>query len=303
MNQHWYNRNETQVYPIDERSTAIDDTGVRLGHSILIDLSLGYAGLSDDEVFVSSVSVTTMSVALVVLVRRQTDPTGVFRPLASFTAAKPIDENRALPLASLGESARGWVTLGSGIQQPYSGRFSSPQQSRVATRTTHTFRGNVLESVVLPYSTEPQSGLVDIRPTAPVVVAAESISIPGIGLRRVIVFSLDDSQTYESTYRAVTGACQQRAEEGNCGSPEPIRTVNSVVPDCNGQLVVEFIDCATPFPVSPLSRNTVEIRCGLTQAVLCKPTKLPDADGVLPGEPPVLTSDVVIPDEPSEPGV
>lgn len=304
INQHWYSVNEGVAYPVDEAATGVDDAGARLPGSVVTDLNLRWPDSLGRHAFLASLSVTEAMVSLTVQACADLDGPAGFAPLAAVAVPRPVDQSRQYRLEPQAAGVGGWVVFGSGAGGgPYRGRFSTPRQSFLTARAARAYRALPVSGVRTLFADRALEGTVVLRATPPLRLSKETREVNGV-LRDCVVLRLEEDGGAEgfpvpdaaadltgyrelSAFRRFAGPCAGRPESRTCGEPEPIEFINSVGPDCEGRITVEFRGCARVSRI--LDGCGVAVDCGLGLAEACLPDRLPDSDGVLPGEyPPAL---------------
>jgi hypothetical protein len=286
-NLHWYNANESRSYPLDEAATSLSDEGQRLPSNILADLNLRYPGHLGRYAFVSSLSVTPTLVSLTIQATDDLDAVGL-SPLAVVSVPlSGLDENRPIAVEGQVPGVGGWVVFGSGVQEIFSGRFSTARQGLLAPRAAKPYRPLPVSSVGKLGSATELTGVVQLRGVDPVQIVSETRTIEGVE-RDVIVFRLVLSDALEvlgneiNVFDQFAGPCSGRPESETCGDPAPIEFINGVAPDCNGNITLQLQGCATIARV--LGQCGVVVDCGLGLVDACVDSRLPAADGTLPNE-------------------
>jgi hypothetical protein len=309
-NQHWYNANETRSYPIDETASQISDQGERLPSNILSDINLRYPKILGEFPFLSSVGVTDNLVSITIQASVIIEGTGALAPVAVFSILKSeLVEGRPYALDAQYPGAGGWVVFGSGVQENFTGRFSGPQQSLIAPRAARAYRPLPVESIAKLSHVEELTGVVRLLGSSPVEVVKEAREIEG-EVRDAIVVRLIADATLQSggqevnVFEALAGPCNKRPESDTCDDPEPIEFINTVPPDCDGNITIELRGCAEIARVLNACGVVVDCSMGLIDA--CLDNRLPDDDGRLPNEyddlcEPSEVSEGLPPDSPGPP--
>jgi hypothetical protein len=291
-NNHWYNTNETRGYPLDESATLTSDQGERLPANIVSDINLRYPEILGPFAFLASVGISTnlVSVTLQSALNLTGDPG--LNPLAVFTLPRDeVIEGRPYPLEAQAPGVGGWIVFGSGIQEEFTGRFSGPAQALLAPRAARAYRDFPVASLGKLANLEALSGIIRLQGVDPVEIVKDSREIDGIE-RDVIVIRLFQAGNTTvdgkevNVFDQFTGPCGSRPESETCGDPAPIEFVNSVAPDCDGNLTVEIRGCAEIGRV--LDQCGIVVDCGLGLSEACLPKRLPEEDGTLPNEYPDL---------------
>lgn len=293
-NAHFYDRNETQAYPIDETADCTDAAGVYLPPDILADLNLRYPAAYGQYPFVAAVTVTPTLVTVAIQAADTLDPPYAFTPLAVLTARQPAVEGRLLALTPLLPGVGGWVVLGGGVRdRSYTGRFAGPRHGLLCRRAARPYRSLPVAGLQRLHAARALTGVVRLTGTAPVEVVAEDRDLPGVGSRRVVVFRLATRDATDgfvqpaeagaatSVFQEFAGPCAGRPESRTCGDPQPVEFVNSVGPDCEGVLEVEFKGCVVP---AKLGEHAVLLDTAMSLSRVCVPAYIPAPDGRLPGD-------------------
>jgi hypothetical protein len=307
INQDWYDANEGRLYPLDDTATPVDASGTYLPSDILADLQLRWPSEYGEFGFLSAVSVTAALVTLAFEAADDVANPSTFRPLAVLTAVQPLVTHRHLLLSPQAQGVGGWAVLGRGAmeRQGYRARFPSPRAGLLTRRAARAYRPLPVTGLREYVSAALLQGVVTLRADPPLYLRKEQRDVDGVN-RDVIVMGLTDSASgdqvspgaldaltpaAESVFAKFAGPCAGRPESGNCGDPQPIEFVNSVAPDCEGTITLQFQGCASVAQILGQCGVVLECRLGLTD--VCPPDHLPDAQGSLPDEvaPAVSVSD------------
>lgn len=297
INAHWYNRNEGRPYPVDDASSSVSDAGVRLPPGVLVDANLRWPEALGKYAFLSAVSVTPGLVTITVQASDDPDASSGLTPLAVLSVRQPVDQGRMYAVKPQSPGVGGWVAFGSGTEQSYAGRFSTPAQSRLTARAARAYRNLPIESLQALNAAERLTGVVTLKADNPLVLSKEEREIEGV-LRDCLVVRLADNNGAEgfpvpgdaakisgykqkSVFQEFAGPCAGRPEASTCGCPEPIQFVSAVPPDCNGLLTIEFAGCAE---LTLIDGCGVAVDCGVGLVDACLPPRIPDENGLLPSE-------------------
>lgn len=287
----WYNLQSTRAYPIDGTATGVDDAGLRLPTDVLVDCHLLFPSTLGKYAFVSSIAVTPRLITITFAATDEeilpsgedelvTGPPAVFQPLAAVTVQKPISEGRHYDVTPLADGVGGWVVLGPGHGKPATHRCSSPAQSLLLPRTARSYRPLPVTSMRKQHVASALTGIVRLLPGNDIEIVKETRTIEDV-VRDVIVFRLKEA-TDKNVYDIYRGPCATRPESGTCDRT-PIRRLNTAVPDCYGNIQLNFLRVrAVPYAdqVGGLTLST-----SLSVADTCSRQKrLPNSIGVLPNE-------------------
>lgn len=289
-NAHWYNLNETRSYPLADEATEISDAGERMPSDIVTDLNLRFPDSLGRYAFFGSVAVTSNLVSVTLQAADDPDAIGTLTPLAVFSIAKSdLIQGRQYSLQAQMPGVGGWIVLGSGVDELYSGRFSVPRQALLAPRAARTYPVPPVTSLGKLHRTPAMTGIVTLRAVDPLQIVAEEREIDGV-LRDAIVIRLvqpesplpELSELDTNVFELFSGPCNARPESETCGNPEPIEAINIVPPDCDGNITIVFRGCAAISEV--VQECGIVLDCDLNLSEVCLPDRLPDADGTLPNE-------------------
>lgn len=215
----WYNENEGRAYPIREEAPRVDQLGRTLPDDIIADASIVVPNELEDDVFLTTVSLSGALVTLVIGTATQGMLVGTF--------PKPLTLYRPLPLDPITDDVSGFVVLGHGADA-YEGTYSfnDPASTPFAVKALHTF-----DALPIPYigkiGTPAQiRNLIEIEVNNNVQVRYD----PGTN---TIYFSL-----VESVRDAFVGPCGRGDSIAGCGVP-PVRTINGVTADDDGVITLE----------------------------------------------------------------
>ncbi len=291
-NLHWYDSNATRRYPLSDAATALDHKGDLLPNNIIADLNLRYPEHLGDYPFIASVTVTAGIVSITLQVAIDPTDTTTFSPLAVFSMARrQIVAGRHYAMEGQYPGVGGWVVLADGAlsDREYTGRLSAGA-GLLSPRAARRYRPLPVTSLAKLHNAASLTGIVRLSSEEPVQVVAEEREIDGI-LRIVVVVRLAQptAQTDNivlaqaaNVFEKFAGPCGLRPESKNCGQHDPTEAVNTVVPDCNGNIVIEFRGCAAIAQV--LEECGIVVDCGLGLNEVCIAKDLPGPGGVLSNE-------------------
>jgi len=312
VNQDWYNLNESRPYPLADNATALDNEGNFLPSNIITDLRVRWPDWAGTYAFIGSVAVSPSIATVTILVATSLSSDSSYIPIAVVSVPlADFQEGRQYSLESMYPGAFGYITLGSGITANYSGRFLGPAQTLLTSRAAKPHPGLPVTSLNKLNDQTALTGLINLRAESPLFITKERRVIDGDS-KDAIVFSITEDASrittedaIETVLQTLAGNCGKRPESGNCGSPEPIEFVNSVGPDCNGLLTLEFTGCAvvgrnvSDLNTTNYDDDTIIVDCTSDIEDTCAPPILPRlSDGRLPSEYTPVTPD---PPEPPPP--
>jgi len=291
INQNWYNLNESRDYPLADTATALDNDQNHIPQNIIADIRVRWPQWAGKYAFLGSVAVTTGAITVTVLVSPDlTNTSSSYIPITVVSVPLSLlQPGRQYPMESMYPGSFGYIVFGSGTTLNYSGRFSSPEQSFLTSRSARPHAGLPVTSLGKLYDQVPLTGLVNLVGEDPITITQATRVIDG-NTKKVVLFSLvAETETVEGVttggniLQRLAGDCGRRPESGSCGSPEPIEYINAVGPDCDGVITLEFTGCAV------VGKNTADdsiiIDCTTDIDATCDPPFLPTlGDGKLPSE-------------------
>ena len=281
--QNWYDQNQSRSWPFDDSAGLLDAFGKRLPDNLIADLYLKFPRAYGDRAFVSSLTVGTRIVTATFL------GTGAgFFPLASISLAKPVEVGVHYSLESLVPGVGGWIVFGNGIdnEEIQTFRFVDALQSVLLAQTARKYDRLPVQSLGKVFTDPVLTGLVRLQGGNDIETRKEEREIDGV-TRDVAVIRLKDKLTGGDGARNLlelyAGDCGKRPESRNCGDPEPIEFINTVAPDCCGNIFIEFRGCAEIESIE--GECGVVIDCGFGLGAACvTQDRLPDEHGRLPNE-------------------
>lgn len=239
----WLNRNETRKYPLHVDATKESSDGTVLPDGVLADMQLLVPQSAGNHVFVSSLSITPGLVSLTILACEE-DPAGSssatvgdFVPLAAISVPRPIEIYRNYAFDSLYPGVNGWVAFGSDVDEISEAyyRFEEPIDGLLNPKAARVYRDYPVQSIGKSNRTVELTGLVELIGSASVEIEKAVRTIDG-RRREVVTLGLalgDDPKTVLHTF---AGDCGGRPDDRTCPSGRPLRTINGVTPDCNGNI-------------------------------------------------------------------
>lgn len=280
-NLEWYELNEQRSWPLADQATLIDDSGQRLPHQLLADINVWFPDSLGEYVYLGAITVGP-SIATITLIG-----TGAGTPpVAAVSISGDIDPYRHYALEALYPGVGGWVVFGSGLKERVtrSYRFSTSEQSILIPHVARKYTPALMPTIGSLNSLTALSGIVRLKGGDDIEIVKESREINEI-VRDVAVIRLKSKpeiDTGDNLLEKYAGPCGQRPESNNCGGTPPLEFINSVAPDCCGNLTIEFRGCANVIFVQNESCS-VAVGCQLGLGDACvTPDRLPDDDGNLP---------------------
>lgn len=199
-------------------------------------------------------------------------------PFAAVSMPAPFVKNRQVNVTPLVDGAGGWAVFGDGVSQAYSGQFSTVRQGQLLVRCASSYAAPTLPSLGKDGISSPLQGIVSLKAGSDIKIERQFVEVAG-ATRAAIVVSLND-ELNRNVFQLYAGPCGHRPESKTCDR-EPIELLNTVTPDCNGNINLEFRHVT----VLPDTRGSggliVEHSLGIAD-VCTREDRLPDADGNLP---------------------
>ena len=244
FSQHWHDLNEQRAYPFVEMTSRVSNTGDNLPDNILVDANIWIPEEAGNFVYVSSITISEKIVSITISACDEnpfdcssyTEGEGVL--IGSLSVLKPVEIFRNYELNVQYPGAKGWVAFGSGARDTpnRSYRFSSPTQTMLVGKAARNYRSFPLDGVRKTGGSV-LTGVVSLRSGNDIHIRSGTRTIGGVATD-VILVGLDIRDSYDNLVNYLS-VCDGRPESGTCGR-NPIQTINSVSPDENGNLTIEF---------------------------------------------------------------
>jgi hypothetical protein len=221
MNTEWYNTNEHRKYPLASHVSTKDNDGDVLPDALIADLAVVYNDSvpAEDGPYLSSLIIgpelVTVSVSL----------DGAVLVSESFT--KPVPIRQGLPLKANSISASGYIVFGIDINDANGAfRFNSAEQSALDPKAARKFSALPITSLAVEGDSEPPlTDIVSLIPGAAIDITHEGNNVVKISLK-------------PAERQRFLGPCDNAVSPDGCG-PAPLRKINGVGPDSNGNIFIE----------------------------------------------------------------
>ena len=245
-NQNWYNLQSTRRYPLDDKSTGMDDSGALIRDDIIVDCHIKFPAAYGNYLYVQGLTVTENLITVVfgaaASLDDMTGPT-----VAAISVPKPADPNRNYTIQAIQSGVSGWVTFGPGIDTPFIGRYAAPKQTFIGLRNARPYDPLPIPTLAKHNVDTGLAGLVRITAANPIVAQyIDEYTLPEN--QRLPKYNPDTQETNTSPIRAILfstitpttgfnplfeflGQCGQRPESGTCPK-KPIEHINGIGPDC-----------------------------------------------------------------------
>lgn len=233
----FYEKNAQRHYPLDAQAAAVADKNLDFPTEFVVDVSLRYAWPNRYRASISSFANTETGVSVTF---SAVDPAR--SPLASLTLPKPVVPYRNYALNSEGGDAVGWVTFGPGVVEgPYGHwRFATLEDGLLSARCARPTPNIGLDQLLAYGRTQGLTGLIELVSRSDGLLKLEQTTLNiGGANRNALVIGLDEQRGGRELFERLLGPCDGTPESGTCVRPD-IRSINSVRPDCNGEIRIVF---------------------------------------------------------------
>lgn len=242
-NQNWYDLQASRRYPLDERSTGLDDAGQFIHDDILVDCHIRFPEPLGQYMFVQGITVSPNIVTIVFGVAADLTDTAT-TSVAAISLPRNTPQNVNHPVVPLVAGVAGWIAFGPGLDEEFVGRYSTPLQTLIAQRCARPYRPLPISSLGKLNVATSLTGIVTLSAQNPVTAtyipktAANALTVANTPVD-AILFQLEGETRAFNPLKEFLGTCGQRPESGTCPRP-PIATINGISPDCNGNINLVF---------------------------------------------------------------
>jgi hypothetical protein len=242
-NQNWYDLQASRRYPLDERSTGVDDAGKPIHDDILVDCHIRFPSNLGQYLFVQGI---TVAPSLVTVVFGAASDLNDAAPVTIAAVSLPRTTAQSVnhAITPLADGVAGWIALGPGLDEEFTGRYSAPIQTLVSPRCARPYRPLPVPSLGKLNLATSLQGIITLSAQAPVTATyipatdAQALTVDGAPIN-AILFRLEGELQGFNPLKEFLGPCGQRPESGTCPKP-PIATINGVSPDCAGNINLVF---------------------------------------------------------------
>lgn len=288
-NPNWYDLNEQRSWPLDELATHSSVSGERIAYDLIVDMNMQFPKIMGTYAYLGSITVGPKLATVTII-----SDLGVPLATANISGA---EKWRHYPLESDYPGVGGWIVFGSAIDNGTLGSFSFAGISS----------GKLMPKVARSYGERPVTGMgkkgveqlltdiVQMEGGNDIEIVKESREIEGKMVDAIVIRLKNKRDVSEkrNIFSDYIGTCEARPESQNCDGNLPIEFINSVQPDCFGDIKIEFRGCAE-ITIDEGGCGIV-VDCGLALSDACvTPDHLPDETGRLPNEYDDLCVDVSI---------
>ena len=257
----WYNKNSTRRYPLDSAATGEADTGKNLPDDILVDCHIRFPADIGDSIMLSSayVSDKLVSLTFAVTTTKEIDSSlissmswpvpverALFTPIAVISVLREslvVGQQYAIEPQKGGVG--GWVVFGKLIEgSAFNGNFTTSAQSLLAERCARPYKKLPVEKIgKLGVSTALQD-IVSMQGLTDIEIVKDIRSIDGY-TRDAFIFRLIANTDTRNLLQEYNGPCGGRPESNTCLKPG-IEKLNTVKPDCAGNINLIYKECINP---------------------------------------------------------
>jgi hypothetical protein len=277
-NQNWYNLQSTRRYPLDELSTGYDDDGQLIRDDIIVDCNVLFPKTLGSCVYVQGITVSAGIVSVVFGIASAAGEISG-QTIAYAAAPQPVSPNINYDIVGTVPGVSGWITFGSGIDTPFTGRYSNSVQTAVLPRCARGYKTLPVPSIRKNGVAAALDGLVKVLGQSPIVATKETITVDNRNYPAIVLRLNKKEITADfNVFSRYLGPCAQRPESGTCAKPG-IESINGIEPDCNGNINI----IVNGFDVSPFSD------CGGIEIISDEP--LPDLCVAAKADPPDTFAD------------
>lgn len=237
LNTNWLNAQASRRYPLDDNATGTGDDGTRLNDDVIVDLHLRWPAVAGQYAFLSGVTVTASILTAVILAADTTTAVSGFTPLASITIKQPATEYAFYNLEPLYPGVGGFIAFGD-VQEPFSIRFSTPQQGLLAPKVGRPYAALPIPTMRKFGRNDGLTGLVKILGGTDIDIVKDVVDVDGTSFDALVI-RLQSPTSARNPLADYIGPCGVRPESDNCDR-QGVQTLNGIAPDCNGNIEIEF---------------------------------------------------------------
>lgn len=264
VNLNWYNLQSLRRYPLADGCTGETDDGRNLPDDILVDCKLTLVtdvqlNSSAAKIFVEAVTVSE-NIVTVLLAASITTVFGTSTySAAAVSLQKPVEAGVHYAVTPLVDNIAGWVVFGDGIQNNFSGKFSTTNQTALQSRCATLIAKQPVNGMKKSGADAVLTGIVSLTVNPPLSVSTKKLIIrpphQKTGEYREIYTAIYiglDEGLISTAYNPLSyflNTCAGRPESGTCPKAG-IQTINGISPDCEGNINLVF-DGLTEYKLGP----------------------------------------------------
>ena len=281
----YLNGNEFLCFPADARASFEPYTTDDLAqiNSLLVDARISVPKDVVGSVFISGITVTDKLVSVTLMSIRD-NPFGAvnFSPATVVDAdydalgakllgtvqatVKQAKTHRPVPITPALDGVAGWLCFGSGVQRPGKWTFSGAAAAKLDDRV-------VFRTQTPGVTTLGISGLSAELTGAVLLKGANGLEVVKTNDSSLHLRFAGDAATVKAGLEDFIGTCGGRPESYTC-SFDPVRAINDIGPDANGEVILEF---SKDLPIQVVNQQ-LSISSPITIENLCLRTAPPGYD-------------------------
>ena len=250
--QDWLNANEQRAYPIHDDATRTDISDRLLPNDFLVDASISLPRSAGQFVYLSSAAVTENLVTLTLLASEvppswsasssSSSGTAAFVPIGVVSLTKPVTRYKNYAITPLYPGVGGWVAFGGRIESDNVMMllFNSMDATGLIGRVIHVFNDLPVLSLGKVAAAAKLTGIVKLQGVAGITKTAKGTRLINGQTVSVALLGLDYQSNRTTQMQDLAGPCGKRPQSYTCDN-KPIIDINGVVPDCEGNIDVEFV--------------------------------------------------------------
>jgi len=234
-NHNWYNSHETRRYPLD--GTGTGDDGTQLKDDIIADVHLRWPSVAGQYAYIGGITVTPTLVTVIVLAADSPTTAVSAVPLAAVSLVQPVVQHRQYFFEGLYPGTAGAIAFGDPAE-PFSIRFGSPAQGLLSPRIARPYAKLPIPSLRKFGRADALTGLVRLLGGQNIEVVKEMVTYDGEETDALVVRLIAPTLA-NNVLRDYSGPCSARPESNSCRKLG-VEAINDVLPNCNGNLEIEF---------------------------------------------------------------
>jgi len=257
----WENYNAQTRYPFRDTSTCVDNNGLELPRDIIVDMHVWYPRtdlVSDFEtvkIFVTSVSI---SANLISLTLGLDDGSGTLIPLGAISVGPTVVPYKNYQISAFVDGFAGWVAFGEAIDNYTTLKswvFSTAAQTAILPRCAKPYKvayAGVSSIKKADGFTKLDGDITLLSGNDEALVVEKTTRVIGGNTVNAIVFRLNEQKQTVDIHKSYLGPCDVSPYSGTCLKP-PVLNINSVTPDCDGNINLTVVEVVNPEVGSILS--------------------------------------------------
>lgn len=279
----WSNRNSQRSFPIEELATKTADGGDRLDDTALSTIKVRFPDTIGERVCVAGITISP-ALATITLVATSATYTGPV-PLGCLSVTAPVQAGKPYPITPMYPGVSGWVAFGTlvnDVTEVRTWKFSDPSESPVVPSEARSYEELPVAFVGKWDLNARLTGLVSLDVEGPLIIEGADMDLGDGENTRVIRLRMDLDLDPDVLYE-FAGPCAGRPESQTCDFT-PITSINSVVPNCEGDITLTFEEPFVASLIPGQSYLSVDFPMSMEDACdILRELTRPAADGTIPG--------------------